>query len=487
MKKLKMRLGILRVVLLGAMLMVCLAGITPIAAAESAVESTFLSILNTERAAEGKSSLTCNSSLTAAAYLHSKDMAENNYFSHTSQDGRTFVQRINNAGYSNYYSLGENIARAYGAPDAAKVFNMWKNSSGHYANMIGNFNEAGLGIYSRNGYTWYTLDLGRSRNPAPGPTPTPTTTPTPATDFSISASPQALTIRSGASAGSTLRVSSSNGFSGAVSLTATSVPYGWTVNFNPAILDIEAGDSSTSTMTVSVPLSAAAGTRYLTVKAKKGTLSHTATVRVTVSSSLTVPSAPRNLKATPGNARVALSWSAPLSTGGSAVRNYRIYRRTATESEKLLATTGVTLSYSDLAAANGQTYYYRVTAVNSSGESPKSTEVSATPTAPIAKTLSVAITTGSPVYSRNLSASAAVRVTDTATGSGVSQATVYFTIYYPSGALAGRVYRMTDSTGKAVLNFSVGPSAQLGTYKITASASRTGYQTGSGETTFIVK
>jgi hypothetical protein len=89
-------------------------------------------------------------------------MAEQNYFSHTSLDGRTFDQRIIAAGYTNYSSLGENIAYAYGAPDAARGYGMWKNSSGHYANMIGDFNEAGLGVYSRNGYTYYTLDLGKS-------------------------------------------------------------------------------------------------------------------------------------------------------------------------------------------------------------------------------------------------------------------------------------------------------------------------------------
>jgi hypothetical protein len=27
--------------------------------------------------------------------------------------------------------------------------------------MMGDFNEAGLGVYSKNGYTYYTLDLGK--------------------------------------------------------------------------------------------------------------------------------------------------------------------------------------------------------------------------------------------------------------------------------------------------------------------------------------
>ena len=128
------------------------------------VEIDFLALVNAERASLNKNPLTADSALGNAAYLHSKDMGDNNYFSHISLDGRTFDQRIVAAGYSNYYTLGENIAYAYGPPSAAQIFAMWKNSPGHYANMIGDFNDAGLGVYSINGYTYYTLDLGRKFN-----------------------------------------------------------------------------------------------------------------------------------------------------------------------------------------------------------------------------------------------------------------------------------------------------------------------------------
>jgi uncharacterized protein YkwD len=129
--------------------------------AQTSVESDFMAMLNAERAALGKTPLSSNSYLWTAAYLHSQDMAEQGYFSHTSLDGRTFAQRIIAAGYTDYISLGENIAYAYGAPDAARVYGMWKNSTGHYANMMGDFSDAGLGVYSKNSYTYYTLDLGK--------------------------------------------------------------------------------------------------------------------------------------------------------------------------------------------------------------------------------------------------------------------------------------------------------------------------------------
>jgi len=116
--------------------------------AQSLVESDFTVLLNAERSAQGKSLISVNSHLTTAAYLHSLDMAEQNYFSHTSLDGRTFVERI--------------VADAKGAPEAARVFGMWKSSSGHYANMMRDFNEAGLGVYTKTDYTYYTLDLGKN-------------------------------------------------------------------------------------------------------------------------------------------------------------------------------------------------------------------------------------------------------------------------------------------------------------------------------------
>jgi len=124
-------------------------------------EDDFLTLINSERANLGKGALVLNSDLSEAAYLHAKDMAENNYFSHTSQDGTSFSTRIKNAGYQGYYALGENIAYHSGSPNADKVFGMWKNSPGHYSNMVSsNFVEMGLGVYSKNGYTYYVQDLG---------------------------------------------------------------------------------------------------------------------------------------------------------------------------------------------------------------------------------------------------------------------------------------------------------------------------------------
>jgi len=99
-------------------------------------------------------------------------------------------------------------------------------------------------------------------------------------------------------------------------------------------------------------------------------------VSATPQSGVTVPSAPQNLVATPGDQRVALSWQAPASDGGSPITNYKIYRNGT-----LLATIGTNTSYVDYNVVNGVTYTYKVSAVNSVGEGPFSNEVSATPQA----------------------------------------------------------------------------------------------------------
>jgi Fibronectin type III domain len=93
---------------------------------------------------------------------------------------------------------------------------------------------------------------------------------------------------------------------------------------------------------------------------------------------LSVPSAPQKLTATRASRRgVQLSWSAPASSGSSAITNYRIYRSTSAGGETLLITVGNVTSYSDTGTKRGVRYYYKATAVNSFGDSPASNEASA--------------------------------------------------------------------------------------------------------------
>lgn len=103
-----------------------------------------------------------NGNLLTAAGAHSTDMAANNYFSHTSLDGRNAGQRITGAGYA-WRAYGENIAA--GQTSVQAVVNAWLSSPGHCANIMrSTFVDIGVACVasSTSTYrTYWTMDLAR--------------------------------------------------------------------------------------------------------------------------------------------------------------------------------------------------------------------------------------------------------------------------------------------------------------------------------------
>ncbi|MFZ6751496.1 CAP domain-containing protein [Undibacterium sp. Ren11W] len=105
--------------------------------------------------------LVWNSKLFDAAAGHSADMANKNYFSHTSLDGRNFGQRLAAAGYTGS-SIAENIAA--GQATVADAMQSWISSEGHCRNiMSASYTEVGLACVSSSTasyHTYWTMDLG---------------------------------------------------------------------------------------------------------------------------------------------------------------------------------------------------------------------------------------------------------------------------------------------------------------------------------------
>ena len=101
------------------------------------------------------------------------------------------------------------------------------------------------------------------------------------TDFTLSSNPASLTIQAGGSGSTTITVTPTNGFTGAVSLTATVSPSGPTAVLGIAMVT---GGSGSSTLTVSVESGVAAATYTVTIHGGSGSLSHSGQVSVTVTS-----------------------------------------------------------------------------------------------------------------------------------------------------------------------------------------------------------
>jgi predicted amidohydrolase len=103
-------------------------------------------------------------------------------------------------------------------------------------------------------------------------------------------------------------------------------------------------------------------------------------VKVSTSDDITPPAAPRGLTASAGDGQVTLNWTASSEPD---LAKYNIYRSTTAGDTGVTPIANVAkpgTSYVDTGLTNGITYYYTVTAVDTSNnESNKSIEVSATP------------------------------------------------------------------------------------------------------------
>ncbi|MFA6431154.1 MAG: SGNH/GDSL hydrolase family protein [Candidatus Margulisiibacteriota bacterium] len=137
--------------------------------------------------------------------------------------------------------------------------------------------------------------------------------------------------------------------------------------------------ASSSSTTTAVPSSTTASTATTT------TTNTTATTTTTTTTTL---AAPTGAVATGGNSEITISWNAV-----SGATSYNLYWKTSNGVTILNGTkiSGAARPYTHLDRTNGTAYYYIITAVKNATESAASSQVSATPSAPVAVSKYVAM------------------------------------------------------------------------------------------------
>lgn len=140
----------------------------PVAGSEA---TQVFTLINAERAKAGKPALTVNAVLNSSATAYTNLMIQSHQCSHDLGGG--FQQRMQNMSIGvPIGGAGENIAEGQATPEA--VVSAWMNSSGHKANILGNFDTTGVGaVKDASGNWWWCQQFVSTRRTgvfsAPGP------------------------------------------------------------------------------------------------------------------------------------------------------------------------------------------------------------------------------------------------------------------------------------------------------------------------------
>jgi uncharacterized protein YkwD len=114
---------------------------------EESAEMEIFDITNVLRLRHNLEPLIWDENTAVAAYGHSKDMAENNDFSHISKQFGDLTNRLEKANVA-YKSAGENIAANY--TDGPAVVEGWLNSKGHRESLLNKeFTHLGVGVFQK--------------------------------------------------------------------------------------------------------------------------------------------------------------------------------------------------------------------------------------------------------------------------------------------------------------------------------------------------
>ena len=162
------------------------------------------------------------------------------------------------------------------------------------------------------------------------------------------------------------------------------VTYSWALTNPSSGVTVTFDDAGSATPVVTIPALAANTelTFTLTVAARSGSDGVTRGTDAARVTATTVPGAPTGLTATAsGTTQIDLSWSAPASTGGSAITGYKIEvsaNGTSGWTDQVANTGNANTTYAHTGLASGDTRHYRVSAINANGAGTASNVDSAT-------------------------------------------------------------------------------------------------------------
>ena len=133
------------------------------------IAQKILAKTNTIREDLGLSRLQQNDNMDELAEIHSINMVSFDFFDHVDHENKSPSDRADDLNFS-WSSIAENIGfvpwfeNVTGCGDTRSaeaisqcVVEGWRNSPGHYANMVGEFNELGVGIaFTQDSIAYFT-------------------------------------------------------------------------------------------------------------------------------------------------------------------------------------------------------------------------------------------------------------------------------------------------------------------------------------------
>ncbi len=118
---------------------------------------TAFNLLNADRQANGLQPLKLNLTLSGEAGNYAQDMINRNYFSHTSPEGLSPLNRVQQAGVNSSY-VGENLAMDSSVAAAETAL---MSDAGHRANILNTtFTDVGIGVrHNASGQVYVVQDF----------------------------------------------------------------------------------------------------------------------------------------------------------------------------------------------------------------------------------------------------------------------------------------------------------------------------------------